>query len=134
MADHVTFEVEIDGVIRAFRALPDRLEPKLDRLAEAAAERVANDARSRLDRALGEGATGKTREGIAVERARNGRGYVVVARRNPYPSLPNWLDKGTQHMAARPFFDVAARLEAETYRRQVLQVIRDEADEIGLGE
>lgn len=133
MDNAISFDIEYDRFIRSVQQLPDAMQEALKALARETAERIATEARSRLDRALSGASTGLTRQGIRVEPARDHDGYVVVARRNPYPILPYWIEKGTQHMPARPFFDVAAQLEEANYRRRVIQVLQQAVDEAGLG-
>lgn len=133
MDNAISFDIEYDRFIRSVQQLPDAMQDALKELALETAERIVTEAQSRLDRALSGASTGLTRQGIRVEPARDHDGYVVVARRNPYPILPYWIEKGTQHMPARPFFDIAAQLEEANYRRRVIQVLQQAMDEAGLG-
>lgn len=116
------------AVVRMLEQLPATVEARLLSIAEQTAQRIATEARRRVPIL-----TGVTREGIDVERMeQGGAGYVVVAYRQQFPNLPLWLEKGTKHMTARPFFDVAAELERGPYARQVREALEDELR--GLGE
>lgn len=134
MDDFIRFDMQSQAVERLMREFPDELERRLLPEGKRTAERVAREAQNRLDRALGPDATGKTAAGIQVEESRDGRGYVVVARRSGERLLPRWLDKGTRHMDARLFFDDAGRLEEGPYLRRVTTIIGDLIAEKGLGE
>jgi len=133
MADETRFDLQGDAVTALMRSYPDELQARFSAVGKRTAERIARSAAVRLDAALGPDATGKTVQGITVEDSRDGRGYVVVARRSGVRRLPWFLDKGTKHMDPRPFFDVSATLEEGPYRRALEQEAADLAAEKGLG-
>lgn len=78
------------------------------------------------------GRGGRTAQGITVEPSRNHIGYVVVAKRPDMPHLPWWLEKGTEHMGARPFFWPSVQLEASAHERRIEDAING-AIATGLG-
>lgn len=131
----MTFGIDVDraAFIDALRALAADIQAALNQAASITANNIAREAESRLRRQLGPASTGKTAAGIKVVPL-GGVGYTVLAARNPYPNLPLWLDKGTQHMTARPFFDVAVQLEQHAYLRRIEGVVQDAIHEKGLGE
>ena len=72
--------------------------------------------------------------GIRAEPARGGNGFVVLSEREPFPSLPFWLEKGTKRMAARPYFFASALLEESSHRRRIEDALREAIEAKGLGE
>lgn len=120
----------------------------LRQAAEVTAHRVASDARARVA-----ARTGQTRASITVAPS-GAAGFRVVAgvlRRPTFAThvrrqtgrlhtqkvtqsnVPLWLEFGTKHMVAQPFFFASAKLETDAYRRRVVQAIEDAAQEVGLG-
>lgn len=133
MADFIRFELDDSALVRALQQLGPAVERHTLPACKVTADNVAREARQRLQRQLGPEATGKTVAGILVELAESGDGYVVIAERNPFPDLPGWLEHGTRHMDARPFFDVSARLEEAAHRRRLEDAVQAAIDEVGLG-
>lgn len=130
----VTFQMDDAALVAAVAQLGPSLEKYALPACKVTADNVAREAQNRLQRQLGPDATGKTVAGIRVERARAGVGYVVVASRNPFPSLPGWLEHGTKHMDARPYFDVSGRLEETAHRRRLEEALQAGIDAVGLGD
>ena len=136
MSQLLTIDVDASGLIAALLEVGERAEVPLKRAAYASANSIAREAKLRVARA-----TGKTQAGIVVEEADHGNGYVVLATRSPFPTLPLLIEKGTQRgrpgshtSAARPFFDASARLEEAPHRRRVIEALNDAIREAGLGE
>lgn len=132
------------------------LQRHLKSAAEVTAQRVATEARRRV--AIRSGAT---RDAISIEPS--GAGYRVLAGVSIYEkpasqrppakfsthvsrrtgrlhtqrvtqrNVPLWLEFGTKHMVAQPYFFASAKLETDAYRRRVVDAINDAAEEVGLG-
>jgi hypothetical protein len=134
MADFIRFDFNSAPVERLMHEFPEELEHRLLEEGRETAERLADTIRLRLHQSLSPDATGKTEHGIAAEVRRDGRGYVVVARRNPFPMLPRWLEHGTKHMPAHDFFDTSAAIEEGPYLRRVDNILAELIDEKGLGD
>lgn len=134
MADHVTITMDTTALFAAL----DRLGPAADKVvfevARSTANAVANEARARLLRQLGPHATGRTVAGIQAREDAKGIGYVVTADNARVPGLPHWLEHGTEHMHARPFFEASVRLETGRYRQRLAEAIQHAIDEQGLGD
>lgn len=124
------FSVDVDAtaVLAMFGRATEAVGPRLKREALYTANRIALDARRRVAVL-----TGKTQEGIVVEETHAGDGYAVVALRQPMPNVPLWLEKGTVHMDAQPFFDVAAQVEQGPHLRRVAEALTDELEGLGDG-
>jgi len=122
----MAMEIDAAAVLRALEQAPAAVEARLLPVAKLTAERIDAEASRRVLVA-----TGKTQTGITVEPLEKGSGYAVVANRNPFPNVPIWLEHGTEHMIAHPFFDIAADLE----RGPHLRLMREAADDAlkGLG-
>lgn len=128
----------------ALYAALDRLGPVGEGLIRTAAFETATaidrEATARLSRQLGPGSTGTTAAGIVVEPDYAGVGYIVAARRDPFPNLPLWLEKGTKRgggthaNVARPFFYVSAFLEEGAHYRRVAEAVSAALADTGLGE
>lgn len=127
------FEIDVDttALIAALRQVGVEVERELRAEASHTAQLIAKEAQSRLERQLGPEATGKTVRGIKVIELTHEA--VVIAERNPYPILPYWLEKGTEHMRARPFFDASVRLEEGGFLRRVETIVQGVIDRSGLG-
>lgn len=108
------------------------LKPFIKAAAKISADSIAREARARLQRQLSGTSTGATLRGITV-RSR-GLGWAVLAERDPTPNLPGWLEHGTQHMKARPYFDSSAALETEAHRERIAAAIVAGLSEYGLGD
>lgn len=131
--DGFTTDVDARGVLAAL----DRLGAAADRYVKAAAKEtadaVAREMTARLARQLGPDATGETVRGIVVVEDASGTGYLVVATNARMPNLPFWLEQGTKHMAARPFFYASALLEEGPHRRRIVAALQAAIEESGLG-
>lgn len=129
MPDQLRIEAETDALLVAM----DRFAgPVMERHVLAAAEetgdRIVAEALARVRRR-----TGQTARGIVIERAHVGTGVVVSATNVEQPNLPSWLEFGTQHMKAYPFFFASARLESGAHDRRLRDAIAAAAEEVGLG-
>lgn len=145
--------------LMAFLAKFERevLQRHLKAAAEITAQRVANEARRRVAVRSGAsraaihvqpaGPTGfRVLAGVSIYekppsqrpaaqfavhvRLKTGRLHTQrVTQRN----VPLWLEFGTKHMVAQPYFFASAKLETDAYRRRVVDAINDAAEEVGLG-
>lgn len=146
--DGIEVEVNADALIAAIQRLGNaRADAAVDRASLVTANNIVREARSRLERQLGPDATGKTTAGIQIERADRG-GYIVGSRRDPFPNLPLWIEKGTKkgtritrgvarsggNMKARPYFYDSAELEEQPHLQRVSDELQAEFDAEGLGE
>ncbi len=142
MTDTLTIELDADDVIAALNALGDTAQPFVTAACRETADAVANEAAARLSRQLAGTSTpsksrpdrggGLTLAGIQVKTS--GQSFLVVSDREPFPNLPLWLEKGTKHMAARPYFYNAAILEEGPHYRRIEDAIVEAIDAAGLGE
>lgn len=129
MADLFSIDIDIEDVLRAFDAAPEAIERHTKPAALITATNIAQEARARVRRR-----TGRTAEGIAVREDESRLGYVVVSERQESPNLPIWLERGTETMTARPYFNIAAALEEGPHERRMLSAVVDAIEELGLGE
>ena len=155
MADSLTATLDTAGLFAALDHFGDKLTPALRDVAHTTAQRIAQDARARIHRR-----TGATAESVIVREDHEHVGYVVttedvrtleqvnakrlanaqmgrrgrkVALRENVPHVGHYLEYGTVHMAARPFFWASARLQAGPYDRAVRVAVQDAIDTEGLG-
>lgn len=126
--------VDASELLRALERIPASVQVYTKRAAEVTANRIVSDARTRLAGQLSKDATGKTVAGITMDELPDGTGYIVTSERQPMPSVPLWLDKGTVHMAARPFFDVSAQIETGPNERRMVDAVQQAIDAEGLGQ
>lgn len=140
MADGVTFEMDTTEVIAALTALGDVAQPFINAAAQATADAIVREAKSRLQRQLGPNATGATVEGITSRPAYNNDGFIVIAEREPFPNLPFWLEKGTKKgkprshtSAAKPFFYASVLLEEGAHYARIVDAVQQAIDAQGLG-
>lgn len=141
MSDGITVDVETDALIAAINRVGNvRAEAAVDRASLATSNAIVREARGRLSRQLGPNATGTTAAGIQIERADRG-GYIVGSGRDQFPTLPLWIEKGTQKgrkgshtQAPRPYFYDSAELEEQPHRERVATELQVEINAEGLGE
>lgn len=131
----MTFNIEVDrtDLHLALTTLGKEIDKELFEVSRVTANAIDREASSRLARQLGPNATGKTVAGITVIPLGT-VGHAVVAERNPYPILPYWLEKGTEKMRPREFFDVAVKLEESAHLRRVDEAVQRAINAKGLGE
>lgn len=98
------------------------------------ADHIAVEAAARLERQLSGTSTGETVAGIVVKSDRTGWGWVVDAGNVSQPMLDRWLENGTKHMHARPFFWDAARLEEQAHLGRIQAATQAAISEFGLGD
>lgn len=125
MASLLTVDVDASRVLAAFDRLGAVAERHVRAAAKETAERIQTEALARVARR-----SGRTAEGIAVELAQVGVGYVVAARRQQMPDLPAWLEFGTKFMTARAFFFAPARLEEGPHLRRLAEALQAALDEV----
>jgi hypothetical protein len=130
MADPL-FEIEVDteALLAALDRIPDVVARFTKPVAKDAADRIAAEAQRRVARR-----SGLTAAGIHVEEDFAREGYVVLSERNPMPNLPGWLERGTEHMTARPYFFNAGFIEEGSYERRIREAIQDAIHSEGFGE
>lgn len=128
---------------RALNQLGDVAQPFVNEGSGESADAIAREARARLERQTGHAEArpgrpdlgkGLSAAGLSARPAYDGNGYVVVDEREPFPSVPFWVEKGTVHMPARPFFYVSADLEAGPHLRRMQDALRRAIEASGLGE
>ncbi len=125
-------EVDIAPLLASLAALGNQIDRELKAASGVTADAIVREAQGRLQRQLGPDATGLTVAGIVKEETTNG--YFVRSTRNPFPMLPRWLEKGTDHMRARPFFDASVRLEEGGHFRRIEEAVTNAIESRGLGE
>jgi hypothetical protein len=143
MADKLTIDVDTRALVAAMDRLGASAIQHTKRAAKATADRIVVEARARVRRR-----TGVTAASIHAEETRNGDGWVVLPWDEGFArslaesgnndrvnfSLPGWIEFGTDHMPARPYFFAAARMEEGTHDRRMRQAIVDAIEEVGLGD
>lgn len=151
MADGLTIDPDVTALLAALDAFPEAMLARhLKPAARVTAVNVEREAKARVARR-----TGATAEGIHIEEAHDGSGYVVLpdfgpdvtfswhtmkrsgrshTQRVTRNNLPAWLEFGTRHMRERPFFFAAARLEEGAHDRRMRQAVVDAIADTGLGE
>lgn len=120
---------QLDGV-----TLSDALKPFIKPAARISADHVVQEAKALLQRQLSGTSTGETVAGIVVKSDRTGWGWLVDAGNLSTPMLDRWLEMGTKHMHARPFFFDAARLEETAHRDRIHAAVGAALSQYGLAE
>ena len=133
MPNSVTVEVDGTSARTALLTLSQAVQPFVKAAARISADHIAVEARARLDRQLSGTSTGATVRGITV-RSSGGWGWVVLAGNAREPLLPQWLERGTSAMGARPFFRSSARLEEDAHVRRIAGAIAAAIHEHGFGD
>lgn len=129
---------DLETLRAAVDRFPEAVQAALKAVAKASADRIATHAASIL-RSKTHG-TGATANSIRVLDRTADKEYVVEVPGGPIPTLslhrmkrsgrihtqavtqnnlPFWLERGTVHMAARPFLRPAADAESERYKRNM---------------
>ena len=148
MSKLLAIEVDARGLIAAHDRLGAEAEQYVKAAAKVTAENIAREARARVARR-----TGETAAHIVAEETHDGKGYVVwvepdvklslhTSKRSgrthtqkvTYNALGGWLEFGTQHMTARPFLFVSARLEEGAHDQRTRAAVQAAIDAVGLGE
>ncbi len=103
----------------AVERLPEHVIAALKAVAKSTAHRIATNAASIL-RSKTHG-TGATADSIRVlDESQHNQFVVNVPGDSSRPSaLPLWLERGTRHMAARPFLRPAGDAENERYKHDM---------------
>jgi hypothetical protein len=142
MADSITFEVDAFELEKALLSLADDARPFVNEASRDTAAAVVREASARLQRQIGRSVAhpsrpdlgqGLTLAGLQSRPAYDGNGYVVVDEREPFPNVPFWLEKGTKHMKARPFFYVSMQLEIAAHERRIREALSRTLVATGLG-
>ncbi len=128
--DSVTATVEMDQITRAFDRLGDVAQAALSDLARDTANSLKAEMQGRLRRATS--GTGRTADAITVARTDDGYYTVTSSELGSRPGmLPIWLEHGTRHMSAKPYFYGAVQLESGTYLRRVENALQSAIDGLG---
>ena len=126
----VTTEIEHDSITSAFARLGDAANPVLSDLARETAHTLQREMQGRLRRQTS--GTGRTADAITVERSDDGFYRVNSGNMGDRAAnLPIWLEFGTEHMTARPYFYGAIALEQGTYLRRVEQRLQSAINGLG---
>lgn len=127
----LTVSVEATEILRAFDRVGDRSQDLLLAEAEYTANAIVVEARARVRKL-----TGQTMRGIHSEPSEKGDGFVVFAYDTSDASsrgpVDFWLEFGTKHMTAKPFFFNAGLMEEGPYLRRVGEALQAAIDEAGL--
>ena len=138
--DSITFALDRNAVDAAIAELGDVITPFILDADNETADAIIAEARARLRRQLGPDATGQTEASIVKRPAYDGNGIIVTVERDPFPSLPWWLEKGTRRgrgnhpNVARPFFYTSALLEQGNHQRRISEAVQRGIDAKGLGD
>ena len=135
MADGMSITVDTTALFAAMDKCVVEVEKALKANAKVTADNIAREVSARAARA----ASGPTRgshmaDHVIVEETRNGDGYVVYVRHPEMPNQDLWLEVGTKHMTARPFFFSSARLEEGAHDRRAREAVQSAIDAVGLGD
>lgn len=140
MADELlTIEVDTRDLIAALDRLGDEAERHVKAAAKVTADRIVAEARRRVARRADPATrptdrSGPTADLIRAEETHDGLGYIVLANDpRSREHVARYLEFGTTHMAARPFFFTSARLEEAAHLRRTEQALQDAIDAVGLG-
>jgi len=122
----------MDQITQAFDRLGDAAHAVLSELAMETANSLKAEMQGRLRRQTA--GTGRTADAITVERTPDGYARVSSGDMGSRAAnLPIWLEFGTKHMTARPYFYGAIALEHGTYLRRVERALQDAIDGLGGG-
>jgi len=116
------------------QTLAHALQPFVKAASRVSADHVCAEAKARLQRQLSGTSTGVTVAGIVVKADRSGWGWIVDAGNVTTPMLDRWLESGTVHMRARPFFFASAQLEQSAQLSRVQSAVHAALSEYGLGD
>lgn len=123
--DGITIDADTTGMFAALDAfVADARRALKEDVSRVTAENVAREARARVARR-----TGATAATIRVEESIDKTGYVVIAG-----GASRYLERGTERMRAKPFFDASARLEEGRHVQRTADALQDAAQKAGLGE
>lgn len=117
--------------------LPESLKPYVQAAAYISATHIREEAMARLQRQLLDlprNTPSETVEGILVNADYTGWGWVVDAGNASQPMLDAWLEHGTKHMLARPFFYSSAQLEQQAHADRIGAAIQQALVDKGLGD
>lgn len=150
MADRLTIEVDTSRLIAALDAFPTAVAAHALEAGRVTIERIQAEAQRRVARA-----TGATQRGIVIRSdVHHQPGWALLATRE-HPSIslhrmkrsgrihtqkvtqsnvPIWLEFGTKHMLARPYFFASAKLEEGAHDRRMREAIRTAIEDTGFGD
>lgn len=131
-----SFTIDIDGALMREALEGESLKAEIAVFVKVAsrvsADHIAVEAAARLLRQLSGTSSGRTVAGIKVKSA-GAWGWIVDASNLETPMLDRWLESGTKHMGARPFFWDSVRLEEAAHTERVRAAILAALSERGLG-
>jgi hypothetical protein len=156
MADSMKIDVDARGMLRALDRLGDLATDEVFAAVMETAEAVSDEMVSRINRQTrGEGVTagnvsigvvgpgqGRAASGKARHRGKlfnlpskedaleEGIFVDIEPYRRP-ANLPGWLEFGTVHMLARPFFFASAEVEEGPHRRRLATALANAARKAG---
>lgn len=120
--------VESQAVIAMFERLAQSADFVCRSVALETAERIVAEAQNRARRR-----SGVTASEIHFELTRDGKGYVVLGYRTGVGESPidKYLEFGTVHMYARPFFFSSAQLEEGAHMRRLTDALVQWLQDVG---
>ena len=140
MADAITVAFDRELLARAMATASARAILAVEAVSLDTATRVADAMRARIARSAGPWRHGDvpTHTQVHYEKARGGRGYVVMAYdsggkgaggRTRQHHVDIYLERGTRHMPAQPFIDASARVEEGPHFRRMQEAVINALDE-----
>jgi HK97 gp10 family phage protein len=114
MAGGGVISTGMDEMRRAIDVLPSAVQAAGRRVAAQVANRTADVARQRVAVR-----TGDLKSTIAVTEDAERRQFRVSVGRLTGPPIALFLEHGTEHMDARPFFGPALQIAGQTYQRDL---------------
>lgn len=132
MADAGATATGLKELREAIDRLPDDVTEKLRFVALISANRIQVRAKSILRSKLKTPAHALV-DGIVVVPEPEHKQYVVDSTRPPSQptNLPLWVEKGTPHMAARPYMRPAGDAEDDHYKSESLKAAESVAEKLG---
>jgi hypothetical protein len=127
---NVSVTIEHDTITQAMTRLGDAADAVLRDVARDTADKLKAEMQARLRRQTS--GTGKTADAVTVETTEDGYAKVTSGEMGSRPAnLPIWLEFGTKHMTARPYFYGSIRLEQGAHLRRVEDALQQAIDGLG---
>ena len=133
--DNVSATLDASAVLSALKRLGDTALKYTKPASKISADSIQREARRRVRRA-----TGQTADNILVLESYDKQGYVVLTKDQrtdgTYKQAKHvglWLEGGTKHMPAHPFFYPSAKLEVAAHERRIGEAVGRAIAESGLG-
>lgn len=135
MAPLLKIDADASEVLAAMDRLGDRVASHVKAAAKVTADAIAKETRARIPRRAGGPTYSRhTAEGVTVEEAHSGDGYVVFIAQPDMAGLPGWLEFGTKYMPPRPALFASATLERGSHDRRIVEAVNDAIEGVGLGD